>query len=539
VPEKSSDGKINRVVVHVSGLGGGNPKIPFQPGLALGSVVYATDIDKLIAYAQANAEITQWEDEITDCENKIKELEQKEAIYSQKASCTNLVVAFGKQKELVNAKLKKAITSLEELVKKFETDKEDKLEKYVPTTTFRAVAESPIDKEASVVQVLPWSFDSMTFRSNFISMESASSSSATKNTASSSSSSFSASAEYNGFFVSGGAHFSRTVSEAIASRLTEIKKSERAEGVLVINAFSTTRNVRVITDLKYNLSKLEGLKGIFDKDKVDEKEKEKYGISKDGKIYLLTEAILGGSFTALVTQLKTSQAQQTSQSSLKNTSSAYDVGGHVGGFGMKASVNASGASNSSRRNESDSLSSRADVSLQIEFICQGALPLFGRNLVTTEIMKHLHLAPTRNELVSQDLQTSKELLSNDTTTRMIANQKRQLEMGRLAATISACRETTTSSQTYNVHTIDSVYQAYESFAEQMAKDENCGVPIGFNYTILDKTGIENEIRRLSVPKPSPNPSPSLIPSNDLQPTLSASAASAAAASAAGPKQNVQ
>lgn len=52
VPEKDMNGLYNRVSVRMIGPGAGRSTIPFQPGLALGSVVRGSSLEKMETYKE-------------------------------------------------------------------------------------------------------------------------------------------------------------------------------------------------------------------------------------------------------------------------------------------------------------------------------------------------------------------------------------------------------------------------------------------------------------------------------------------------------
>ena len=228
IPEKGIEGTYDRVLVRRSGNGGTTAKIPFQPGLALGSIINGKVLEEIEEFAKVKAKEETITQQMKGAENEIEILGEKIAAKaaSEKSSDKALVQLWRQQVEGIEATLKTLIEKLATL----------------PTASpffegFQQGLESPIDMGRSKLQVQPRGFDSLQFSSQYIWMED--STSAIVDKASHSSKANSVSVGGDAWIFK--AQVAHTWSKATSDRLTEIKKEGKTEGVLVINAFTTTR----------------------------------------------------------------------------------------------------------------------------------------------------------------------------------------------------------------------------------------------------------------------------------------------------------
>jgi len=62
------------------------------------------------------------------------------------------------------------------------------------------------------------------------------------------------------------------------------------------------------------------------------------------------------------------------------------------------------------------------------------------------------------------------------------------------AIANAARATETKEKSLNVHTMESLHEAFESFIEKMQNDPDCGIPIGFNYRNIDPEEVDQLVK---------------------------------------------
>ncbi len=488
-PEKGVSGEYNRVVVDTKANGGYKPKIPFQPGLSLGSIVKLDNLVEMEKYAEVHARRENFEAQVQHAEKQIEFLTDKIAVINdkiKKAKVVPLKDAYEALRKAWELQIKNLTDNIVILSKEL-TD--DPLGAIPVFRGFQQAAETPIDFSASRMEDQVRGFDSLEFNSQYIWLDKSTEEIHDQITQSSSSRSISAKASY-GIFVSGSASFSWA--KAAADRVGQIKKEGIAEGVLVINASTTTRHVRTFTDVKYDHQKLQA---ILDAMNAGSDEVKKiYGISNTGTedaIYLLTDAVLGGGFTALVTVLDQNKMKRDFDKRLEEKQSA--AGASLGGGWslFSASANFQSSSGSAAQSENDKVANFATTKINIEIFSEGAIPNFNRHLMQKEIMKHINLNPAAFEISMRDEEEANDLVNaKSAQDKLKANIKREMRMQNAGvAAMNACRGLTSETKSQNVHTLESVLEAYESFTEQM-KDKDCGVPVGFNYRILTKSAIE-------------------------------------------------
>lgn len=236
---------------------------------------------------------------------------------------------------------------------------------------------------------------------------------------------------------------------------------------------------------------------------------ERYGITigdRHGKsIYILTEAVLGGSFTALVTFHEGSNEgiSRTVDSSNTGLSGGFALDALTPG-GVTIGGGISGAKENKEIDEKKQLDSVRETKIDIEFISQGALPTFARDVVQQEILKHLNLNPSSYAISAKDSLEAEKLVQQ-TQEGDLARARYQMKMQNAQVAIMNAfdglkEDQEQQKEQQNVHTMDSVMQAYESFASKITEDQECGVPVGFYYDILTQSDIEDLIQKLTKEK---------------------------------------
>jgi hypothetical protein len=482
IPEKGIDDNYNYVAIHMSGLGGVKPTIPFQPGLALGSIVRGETLVKMEKYATATANNESIIEQINNAEQKLDSLQAK---IDSKKSNKVLVEFWKKEKEQV-------LALIENLKNKLTETTFDEIPIF---EGFHQALESPIDMAHSKIQVQPRGFDSLHYSSQYISMKQNSAEIHDKIEQASRASSASIGGGW-GIFSANASH---DWSKGTADRLAQIKKDDKAEGVLVINAMVTTRHVRSFTELNFDRHKLKML--INAMKSKSPRDLERYGITtridKDRKeikeIYILTEAVLGGSFTALVTFLDEQKMNRKLDKHAEENSNATSVGASGGFWGARVSGGFSTASQNALQTEDDVLNSIINTRVNIEIISQGAMPKFEQDVIEHEIIKYLDLNPSKYELSAKDEADAQKFAKGTAQEKAATVFKRQMKMENAqVAFLNTCRGLASAKDTQKIHTTNSVMEAYDNFAEQMVQDPDCGIPIGFNYQLLDEDRL-NEI----------------------------------------------
>nr|WP_166154734.1 hypothetical protein [Neochlamydia sp. AcF84]NGY94516.1 hypothetical protein [Neochlamydia sp. AcF84] len=492
IAEKGLEGSYAYISVHVSGRGGGNGKIPFQPGLALGSVVRCDTLIKMEEYAQKMANEEAMMEQITSAEQRIEILNAKikarQGVAGYGKATATLISCWNTQ---INAATNLIAALSDKLVKSTSGE--------IPVfENFYQGVESPIDMARSQMEVQPRGFDSLHYSSQYIDMREELSEIHDRITHSSSATSASAG---GGWLLFGGSA-SLAASNATSERLAQIKKENIAEGVLVINALATTRHVRCFTDLQYDKRKLQAILNAMRGSNKDELKR--YGIStrdNDTKeIYLLTEAVLGGSFTALVTFLNESKMNRRLDKYTHEHEISTVVRGGVNFVDWGVSAGYSNASQYGTQTEDDVLRNVAGTKVTIEIISQGAMPVFAREIIEREIMKHLELNPSKFELTKKDEGDAEIMATGKEKEKAMVVYKRRMKMENAqVAVMNTYRGLTSTKEKQNIHSAQSVMEAYENFATQMTTDPDCGIPIGFNYQKLNQEEIKEILEQLSSP----------------------------------------
>lgn len=483
VPKKGTDGAYREVAVFPALKGGMNGKIPFQPGLALGSIVRGDIIGKMDSYAKQISELDNLEQQLKSVEQRIKVLE----LISENEKPVSKKVEENRLRSL-KAQIETNITTI------------GKEEKPIPVfSSLQIGLRSPLDMERSIIVTQPRGFDSLEFRSQYIDFHKREDVIKDQIEQTSLSGSLSVSGGWGLFSGSLSASLAKSTSE----RVNTIKRSNRSTGILLINSILTTRNVRCFSSLKYDKAALEGLVDIMERPQTRTPEQQqelcqRNGISIENEepiLYILTESMLGGSFTALVTFLN--ETEMNRKAELLATETGYGGKAEVG-HSLVGSVSGSLGRSNAEQSESDFLKQIMGTKIEIEFISQGAIPGFARNVVEREIIQHLSLNPSQFTPSQGDREQAQALISatgNELATLQLQRRMRLEDVQ--VATINACRGLTETKEAQKVHTPESVLGAYENFARQMSTDKEAGVPIGFNFTRLTLRDIKRELALLS------------------------------------------
>lgn len=506
IPEKGMEGEDDRVAVYVRGCGGGKSKIPFQPGLSLGCVIRGECLEKMEAYAETVGAREAISEQIDAAEQRIEVLEAKIQSRAKSLKRKGSSGGEGKPDGLIDcweAEQKSINENIKALTKKVQSSNKSGPPYF---DGFQVAIESPIDMEKSVWGVQPRGFDSLNFSSQYIDMSEELSEIHDKvNHASSANS-----VALDGSIWMLKANASYSWSETTSQRLAKIKKEGQAKGVLMISATATTRHVRSFTHIHYDKIKLRQILEAMKNE--DDPLRERYGItqgSKGPEIYLLTEAALGGSFTALVTF-----SDEQKMDRIINKKGEGKGSQLKGGFGadvpiwhnLSASIAGSHASQQGNQSEDDVLRNTTGSRVSIEINCCGAVPTFATHVIEHEIAKHLDLNPSKFELSEKDEASLEAMGSANVKEQSKAIFKQQMkEQNAGVALVNAYRGMTAVKEKQTLHNRDSVLEAYESFANKMATDSACGVPVGFNYQVLSQKMLEDILSKLEGPPKSPSP----------------------------------
>lgn len=459
------------------------PKIPVQPGIALGSLVNGETISKMNAYTEQMAQITHLEQLIQSIDQRMKAIE-----YLSESELTTSNQVEKKRLDSLKTEVTAKITAL--------ANEEHPIPIF---SSLQVAMQSPLDLERCNIVNQPKSFDSMQYRSQYVDFYQSENS--LKDQIHQASNSGTLSAQGGWTIFSASASVSRA--KSTADRISSIKKSGRSNGVLVVDSYLTKRNVRGFSSLKYDKNALERFADIMaNKTKLPSEEHQdlckKCGISiENGEpvIYIVTETVLGGSFTALVTFLKESSMSREAEIHSKETTYSGSI---QAGIGSIASVGASLTRSNAQQSESDFLKQIMSTKIEIEFISQGAIPGFARNVVEKEIIQHLSLNPAQFTPSHAEKEQAQALISATGSELATLQLQRKMHMENVqVATINACRGLTETKEEQKVHTPESVLGAYENFAKQMSTDTEAGVPIGFNFTRLTLEDIQRELNLIS------------------------------------------
>lgn len=445
-------------------------KIPFQPGLSLGSIVSGDVIEKMEKYVETLSKIENVQKKIRDLEQESKAIQEKITSIGlqQKSECNKLLLIFyGKQSELIKKKISDLPTELANI-------------QDIELPSFPNISiglETPIDFDVTEIATDSRGFDSVAYSSQYIDMQQTSQKIQDKMNQDSSSSSVSVGAKF--FGISAGV--SHTWSKGAMDRVAEIKNQGYASKVMLINALVTTRNVRFLKNRSFDVVKL---KNILDAMSVNEDELKKCGITVfNGKkcIYLLTEAVMGGSFSAIITYLKTDLTKRDvkDKSNHSSSSTSVDAGGSILGFG--ADVSYKNSRQKAGESHDDNIDNRGSLNINIEFISQGAIPQMARDTVVRETLKF------QNQNLRKYHSSGSEESGKSTYARQAELQKAAYD------TINTVQQTKVEREEIFIHSPNTVLKAYDDFCSEITNDSSAGIPIGFNYTRLTEEFIRNYV----------------------------------------------
>lgn len=487
-PKKNVNGTYRCLKVHVPGPGGVKAKIPFQPGLAIGSIVPYETIRQLDQYATAAAKMESIEQQIQAIRDGIVGINAKLEAYQADEEALGAVDgapglveimqpileaqkgAFIKQGQLLAEKVREA------------TEELGAVDPIFPK--FRSGLKLPLDLDRTTMGIDPRGFDSITFSSRLIDVEESEERIRDKLNESSSSSQVSGEVS-GGWFVKVKAGFSHSWSKAAMDRVASIRRQGTASKILLVNAMVTSRNVRYLKNKHFDLKELQALLEVMRAGSPETKRA--HGISTvDGQqvVYYLSEAVMGGSFTAIVTYLKKSEQNRDLEEHTNTSSSATEANAGGSFLGIGGSLSGSNAQESTESTSDDHLKSADSLNINIDFICQGAIPQLARDTVVREVMKYQ----------DQNFQTHESNGSEGSGKSRVERQAELQEAMYKAA--NAIAKTQVDQSELSVHTPGSVSKAYDDFCGEITGDNKSGVPIGFNYSTLTEREILQRIGEL-------------------------------------------
>lgn len=440
--------------LRISAPGGhpGQAMIPFQPGLAMGSVVSQEIIEKLQEYTKKQGEIEGLEGRVKGLEQRIQELDLRIESYKEQKgkSAEALLEVFEAQKKLVLGQIESVISKIREF-------KPSELPDF---NSFIAHEVSPVDLAQSDYMIDQRGFDSIQYSSNYISFDDKQE--VFRDKMAQAEQSGSVSGSYGGFFFEVSASHSWT--RAAMDRVAQIKKESHARGVLVIHAVVTTRNVRCYRKLIFDKERLKSLKEKGEK-----------------KIHILSEAVMGGAFSAILTYHKASQGQRDSEQHVSDSTSHTEASASGSFFGFSAKGSGALASNHASSEEFDEMTSHSHRNITVEFVAQGAIPRLAGETVVEQTMKYvdqgLYQHRGVNSGVSSNSTEDRARYMKDAM-KVILNEQRKVESVE-SSTIA--------------HSPATVVAAYDDFSGQIRRDQFCGIPIGFGYTTID---IDRELEKI-------------------------------------------
>lgn len=490
-------GEFPHIAVHLSCKGGMKPKIPFQPGLALGSIVKAKVVREMEVYAKNASDIDNFEKDIQTVESNIRALEQKIAAIHGKYPRKEREEEFEAQITLGDRALRDFYRRQSQRLREQLATIGDNLAQTEPVMLhtpgdFQSSLASPIDYERSYIATEPRSFDSVNYSSQYIDMQENIQHVRDQLDQSSSSSSMSLSVSAPFFKASG----SFSSSQSAMDRVAQIQNSGTSSKVFVMNATLTTHHVRYFKRLRYDHEKLGQIFNIMHnytistatgEAKVQQaKNLEDLGINIDPlnneelSIYILTEAVMGGSFTGIVNFMDKSRFERDVQNSRRDSSlgGSASAEGSYGFYSGGASVSHSQSKSHEERN--DSLSSQSNLDVSINLIAQGAVPKLQRDAIARENTKHAD-----QNLTNYQSSGSESVIERDAGAQQKAtyDRQKQLQAGGLAAA-NTTLSTVTKQESITILTPNSVMQAYDDYCDLMVDNDLSGVPVGFAYTKL-------------------------------------------------------
>ncbi|CAM0117709.1 hypothetical protein [Rhabdochlamydiaceae symbiont of Dictyostelium giganteum] len=472
-----------------------NAKIPFQPGLALGSVVRGDIIEKMEKYGQIQGKIERVQKELNILEQQAKAIDTKIEVIQQrtppvgKATLTPaekldacLMNVYQKQRSAI-------LTQIDQIPKQIENILEENQELPIFSNISTAV-ESPFDFDKTTVDTEKRGFDTVTFSSQYVDTSESSQRTEDKMNQSSNASSANVGVSYGAF----SANVSHSWSSAATNRVSQIKNTGYASKILVINALVTTRNVRLLKNRAYDPIKLKSILNamksykLSDQNSVDNAERNRQiealnnlginVINNNKQIYLLTEAVMGGSFSAIVTYLKQDKSNRDTEDKANTSSSSTDASASAKFWGIGVNGGYSNSNQKADESHSDSVHNRNDLNVSIEFIAQGIIPQFARETVVREVLKQ------------QEQNVRKyESMGSDKTGKSASDRQVELQSA-MYKSLNGLSNVVTQKEEVSINTPNTIMTAYDDFCGEITNDTFGGVPIGFNYAILTEKDIE-------------------------------------------------
>ncbi|MGR3973078.1 MAG: hypothetical protein QRY72_00635, partial [Candidatus Rhabdochlamydia sp.] len=478
-----------------------NAKIPFQPGLALGSIVRGDIIEKLDKYGQVQAQIDKIERELNVLEQEAKKIDAKiQAVIQSSADPkikdpnklinASITKAYEAQKKSIDAQIERIPKRIDKLINMNDCD----LPVFANISTG---LETPIDFDKTVIGTEIRGFDTISFSSSYIDMNEDSSSHNSSFDQSSSANSAGISGSY-GVFTGSASH---SWSNAAMDRVEKIKSEGKASKILVVNSLVTTRNVRVLKQRAYDNAKLNTIlekmksfdleEGKIPNQRGRKKYKEKVQelndlgiavINNIKQIYILTEAVMGGSFSAIVTYLKEDRSNQDVEDHAKSKSSNTSIS--IGAKALLWGANGKFDRSSQEANESHAMGiyNLNNLNISIEFIAQGIIPQMARESVIREAIK-------------QQQHSFRQYQPNGSTKEDQSARERQAELQVAMYQAITSKQSEITREEIPVHTPNTILKAYDDFCAEISTDAFGGVPIGFNYAILTEKNIEDMVKK--------------------------------------------
>jgi len=244
--------------------------------------------------------------------------------------------------------------------------------------------------------------------------------------------------------------------------------------------------VRTFKKMVYDPLKFRSVKIKLEKEQQQQKEEQQGGLR------IFTEAVMGGAFIGMIHFIQKDDKNRQSQKSVVEASGSFSA--RYWFYSMSLGFSSKNAS------EIESLASSLNMNIKIEFMSFGALPSIQRHQVNYSVMKFKDLAPSKFDLSKEDEKDIAELVTLSGYTahnKKLAESsyKRQFRMEDAGMAIAnAARATETKEKSLNVHTMESLHEAFESFIEKMQNDPDCGIPIGFNYRNIDPEEVDQLVK---------------------------------------------
>jgi len=340
---------------------------------------------------------------------------------------------------------------------------------------FEMSPESPVDYSKSKVVIQDRSFDSIRFHSSYINSENCGSE--VKNFV----------GQLSGSTGMSSVFASANVEGSITSRVSRGMSSDRSVGTLLIGCSVTTRYVRCFENMTWDMRKLWDYVTILNGKSSGKMEYQ--------DLIYFTEAVLGGSFIGLVHILKTST----------NTN---DLTKLAANSRLIVTANRDAAGDFSKNlsagflNEIQKVTSIASTQVEIEFISLGAIPGFKRYNMPFKVSEMADLNPSVMTLTKEDEDYVDEVYddnygttgSKENKTVKYMEKKRIRDANSQQTIINTFKGVNEIKTDQEIHNINSLYDAFENFEKIITTDKLAGVPVGFNFQLLDKKEVERLIK---------------------------------------------